>query len=99
MTGITQYYEDRRRKKKKRDLSQPKCLDFLSQIPNNNLVADKQQIHSFGWFVTTKIVLYLGLAVAPGLHATDFIIFFRLVLFSNSNLDHLAPTKCLSLWN
>ena len=64
-----------------------------------NLVADKQQIHSFGWFVTTKIVLSLGLAVAPGLHATDFIIFLRSVLFSNSNLDHLARTKCLSLWN
>ena len=85
--------------KKKRELPQPKCLDFLSQIPNNNLVADKQQIHSFGCFVTTKIVLSLGLAVAPGLHATDFIIFLRSVLFSNSNLDHLARTKCLSLWN
>lgn len=86
-------------RKKKRELSQPKCLDFPSQIPNNNLVADKQQIHSFGWFVTTKIVLCLGLAVASGLHATDFIIFLRSALFSNSNLDHLARTKCLSLWN
>lgn len=86
------YYEDRHREKTQ-ELSQPNCLDFLSQIPNNNLVADKQQIHSFGWFVTTKIVLFLGLIVAPGLHETDFITFFKSVLFSNSNFRPLSSNK------